>query len=110
MTPDEIPESIEAQVERIRRTSGGLTAYHLDEQVAVALARRDVAAAHGQAAVAAAWHDALLALADVRRMRADAAREIEDLTSPVRVLRPLTPEELAESEWDDDDTPAEPPC
>lgn len=105
---DEIPESVETQVERIRRNAGGLSDYHLDEQLAVAVARRDVAAAHGLSAAAAAWQDVTLALDEVRRMRAEAGREIEDLTSPVRVLRPLTAEELAESSFDDE--PQEPPC
>lgn len=103
MTPDEIPESVETQVERIRRNAGGLSDYHLDEQLAVAMARRNVAAAHRLSITAAAWQDVALALEEVRRMRAEAGREIEALTSPVRVLRPLTPEELAESDIDEDE-------
>lgn len=99
---DNVPESIETQVERIRRHAGGLSAFHLDEQLAVASARRNVAAAHGLAIAAAAWQDVALALTEVRRMRAEAGREIEDLTSPVHVLRPLTAEELAESNFDDE--------
>ena len=98
MTPDGIPESIETQVERIRRDAGGLSDFHLDEQLAVAVARRDVAAAHRLSIAAAAWQDVALALADVRQMRADAGRELEDLMSPVQVLRPLTPEELADDD------------
>jgi hypothetical protein len=91
----ETPESIEVQIEGIRREAGGLSDYHLDEALAVAVARRDVAAAHRLPLTADAWQELTLALDEVRRMRAEAAREIAAMTGPpAPVVRPLTTEEL----------------
>lgn len=104
MIPDEVPESLEAQVEGLRRDAAGLDDYQLDLALAVAQARRDVAAAHRLDRTAAVWQDVLLAYDDVRRARQRVRAEIEELTGPPPpIIRALTPEELAE------DT-QEPPC
>lgn len=98
----EIPPSIEGQVESLRRHAAGLSDYHLDEQIAVTVARRDVAAAHGATHAAEVWQSLLVSLDDVRRSRAEVRREIEELTGPPPpTVRPLTDDEL--DEW-------EPPC
>lgn len=107
MSDNEIPESIEAQIEGIRRQAGELSDYRLDETLAVTRARRDVAAAHKFHETAAAWQELTLALADVRTARAEVAREIEEMTGPPPpIVRPLTAEELAAVHFDDE----EPPC
>jgi hypothetical protein len=109
MTPDDTPESVETQVERIRRHAGGLSDYRLDLAIAETQARRDVAAAHRLPGAAAMWNGLLIALADVRTVRTQTAREIEDLTGPPSpIVRALTAEELAEADFADE--PMEPPC
>lgn len=106
---DPVPPSIEIQVENLRRTAAGLSDHQLDEHLAVAVAKRDVAAAHKLHAAAAAWQELALALDDVRRARTQHAREIEELTGPPPLVwRPLTAEELAESTFPDEQP--DPPC
>lgn len=106
---DEIPPSREVMFESIRRNSAELSTFDLDEQLAMAVARRDVAAAHKRATSAATWNDLAIMLADMRETRVKVAREVERLTGPSEPLvRPLTAEELAETQFDDD-TP-EPSC
>lgn len=109
-----LPESVEALVEGIRREAGALSDYRLDEQLAIAVARRDVAAAHKFPLTAAAWQELALALDDVRRARVEVRREIEVLTGPPRdrpagVARLLTAEESAAVLFEDE-LPQEPPC
>lgn len=104
----EIPESIESLIEGIRRGAGALSAYQLDVAIAETQARRDVSAVHKLPQTAERWNDLLIALADVRMMRAQVAREIEDMTGPAVLVRPLTAAELAAVEFDD--TPQEPTC
>lgn len=99
----DVPESMEALTERLRRSAAFAADYELDEHLAVAIARRDVAAVHGRHSAAAAWQETALALEDVRRTRAEVAREVALLTAPPLTIRPLSAEELAE------DAP-EPPC
>lgn len=105
----EIPMTLEATIEGARRASAGLDDYRLDIEIATACAKRDVAVAHGYDQVATLWAEVLIALDDVRRGRMQVRREIEEMTGPRIMMRPLTAEELAESEWDDDE-PMEPPC
>lgn len=91
------PESIEVQIEGIRRNAAGLSDYDLDVALAVAVARRNVAAAHRMPEVAEVWADLTVALDDVRRMRAAAMRDIAALTAPPEATtRPLTAEELTD--------------
>ncbi len=92
--------SEEVIVEGMRRAARGVDDFDLDTQIAVAAARRDVAAAHGVHTLAAMWQRVLLGFDDVRRERAANRRTVEEMLSPVQV-RPLTPEELDEVEWDD---------
>lgn len=100
---DEIPPSREVTFEAIRRNSAELSTFDLDEQLAMAVARRDVAAAHKRATSAETWNDLAIMLADMREMRAKVAREVEMLTGPPEpVVRRLTAQELAESRFDDD--------
>jgi len=95
MTDDASPLSLEVQLEQVRRDAAGLDDFALDEHLAMIVARRDVAAAHGRARSAEVWNDAAILLADVRTDRATFAREIEELTGPPPpVVRPLTAEEL----------------
>lgn len=49
---DEVPPSLEVQLEQIRRDAGELDDFALDEHLALMVARRDVAAAHGRAQMA----------------------------------------------------------
>lgn len=94
---DAIPPSIEVQLEQVRRDAAGLSDFDLDEHLALLVARRDVAAAHGRARSAEVWNDAAIALADVRTNRARHASEIEELTGPPRpVVRKLTTDELSD--------------
>lgn len=91
------PESIEVQIEGMRRNAAGLSDYDLDVALAVAVARRNVAAAHRMPQTAEVWADLTIALDDVRRMRAAALREIAALTGPPEpTTRPLTAEELTD--------------
>lgn len=101
----EVPESIEAQIEGIRRSAAGLTDYQLDLAIAETQARRGVAAAHKLPRTADTYNDLLCALVDVRTMRHQAAREIDDMTAPAITVRPLTADELAEG-----GDGQEPPC
>lgn len=94
MNDDRIPASLEQQIEAVRRGALDLDAWRLDEHLACATARRDVAAAHGKSAAAEVWNDVAIEFADIRRARYEVAREIDDFTSPVRILRALTPDEL----------------
>jgi len=99
-------DELESAAKRIRamllRAAGGHP-YDLDEHIAMAQARRDVATAHGFTHIADMWHDAALELADVRRMRAKHARDIAASAGPPPpIVRPLTAEELAESRFDDE--------
>lgn len=95
--PNAIPPSNEVVFEQIRRNADGLSDYDLDEQLAMAAARRDVATAHGHIS-ADLWNDMAILLADVRATRAQAEREVEALTGPpAPIVRPLTAEELAET-------------
>ena len=98
MTDDDaVLPSLEVQLEQVRRDAAGLSDFDLDEHLALVVARRDVAAAHGRARSAEVWNDAAILLADVRTDRATFAREIEEMTGPPPpVVRPLTAEELAE--------------
>lgn len=108
-TPDETPASREVVFEHIRRNADGLSDYDLDEHLAVAVARRDVATAHARSTGADMWNDLAILLADTRTTRAQVAREVEELTGPpLPLIRPLTAEELAEVRFDD--TPPEPQC
>ena len=104
----EIPASREVVFEQIRRRADELSAYDLDEQLAVAVARRDVAGAHARGTSADMWNDLAIMLADIRETRAQVAREVDELTGPPPpVVRPLTDDELAHSHFtDDDDTAA----
>lgn len=96
MTDDHVNPSPEVVMEMLRRKAGDLSDHDLDEQIAVTAARRNVAAAHGREKAAGVLHDALEVFYDVRQMRTQVGRELDEMTSPVRVLRPLTPEELQE--------------
>lgn len=104
MNDDQIPASFEQQMEVVRRGALDLDAWSLDEQLAVAAARRDVAAAHGKAIAAEMWNNIAIEFADIRKARADFARELDALTSPAQILRRLTDAELGTH----DD--GEPPC
>lgn len=92
----DIPESTEGLIEGLRRSAALAGDYELDEHLAVAIARRDVAAAHGRHATAKTWHETALALEEVRRTRTEMAREVAALTAPPLMVRPLTAEELAD--------------
>lgn len=88
--------------EMAARQAAGVPAFELDEHIAVAIARRDVNAAHGYHRAAESWNTMAITLADVRQLRADHAREVEELTGPPPpTTRRLTPEELAEGEGDE---------
>lgn len=94
---DEAPQSIEALIESARRNAGDLSPHGLDEQIAVAVARRDVASSHGLHSTAETWQRLVLALADVRSLQHQAGAELDQLVCPVDVL-------------EDGDTQCEPPC
>jgi hypothetical protein len=98
-----LPPSTEQLIEQIRRGAAAASDLELDEQLAAAVARRDVAATHGQHGRAATWQECLLALDDVRRARRQVRSEVEELTGPpAPVMRPLTAEDL-EASWLDAD-------
>lgn len=62
----------------MRSAAQGLSDYDLDVHIAVAAARRNVAAAHGYAKTADEWQDMLLACDDVRRERKALSDAAED--------------------------------
>lgn len=100
---DQPAPSLEVAFEGIRRDAIEASPRDLDEHLAVAVARRDVAAAHGLSLVAELWNDLAIMLDDMRSARLGVAREIEEMAGPApAVVRPLTAEELAECEWPDD--------
>jgi hypothetical protein len=85
----------------LQRAARDLDDYRLAEQLAVAVARRDAAAAHGYHGIAATWQEAAEALAQVRDERRRTRAEFTDVVSSVHV-RPLTAEELADVAWPDE--------
>lgn len=102
MSDDNVPESIELFTEHYRRVAAELSDYRLDEALAITIARRDVAAAHGRYISAQNWNKIAVAYAEVRDARTKAMREIDDMTGPQAITRPLTDDELEDID--------EPPC
>ena len=80
---DAIPgqPTIDLLVEQILREAAGMSDFELDEALAVAVARRDVAAAHGRGR-SVVWANVAIAFDELRAARADVAREVEHLTAP----------------------------
>ena len=97
----QLAPSEEVVSEGLRRAGRKLDDLQLDEQIAVAAARRDVCAAHREPDAAELWNRAALAFHDVRRERTRTRRGFDDQVSPVQG-RPMTPEELAEVDWPDE--------
>lgn len=79
--PEEHGPSPEVIADGLRRAGRKLGDLELDEQIAIAAARRDVHAAHGQHRAADVWANVMLAFHDVRRERLRLRQDFERVLS-----------------------------
>lgn len=89
--PQEHGPSPEMIADGIRRAGRKLDDLELDEQIALARARRDVRAAHGKHHAAEVWQNVMVAFHDVRADRQQTRREFEDLVNPFQSVEPQEP-------------------
>jgi hypothetical protein len=96
------PHLPELNADRLRAGARNLDDYRLAEHLAVAAARRDVAAGFGYPGIAESWNAAVCAFAEVRDERARTRHAFDRLSEQMQgmTVMPMTPEET-DTAWPD---------